>query len=119
MFLSLSLSLPFSFSFFFSQGKRENLPRRKGKRERGSPEIFAPNSLDIHTARTHARHETISRLSSAPQPPIPDIWTPYSISSILYLAALKRQLLFNPIHTRSEYVALVTAAAAGSSYRCH
>ena len=50
---------------------------------------------------------------------IPDVWTPYSISSMLYLAALKRQLLFNPIHTRSEDVALITVAAAGSSYRCH
>ena len=55
------------------RGKRENLPRRKGKRESGSPEIFTPNSLDIHTARTHARYETISRLSSAPQPSIADI----------------------------------------------
>ena len=54
---------------------------------------------------------------------IPDViiyaWTPYSISSMLYLAALKRQLLFNPIHTRSEDVALITVAAAGSSYRRH
>ena len=55
--LSLSLLLPLSFSFFlfFSQGKRENLPVQKGKRERNKPNMFTPNSLDIHTARAHAR----------------------------------------------------------------
>ena len=61
--------LSFVLFLFFSQGKRENLPGPKEKRESDRPKIFAPNSLDIHTARTHARHETISRLSSAPQPP--------------------------------------------------
>ena len=35
------------------QGKRENLPVQKVKSESHRPYIFTPNSLDIHTARTH------------------------------------------------------------------
>ena len=46
----------------------------KGKREivRGNRPLIDvhPISLDIHTARTHARHETRSWLSSAHKPPI-------------------------------------------------
>ena len=73
LFSSLSFFLSLSLSFFclsfllsFSQGKRENLPRPKGKRESRRPKIFTPNSLAIHTARTHAQHETISQLGSPP-----------------------------------------------------
>ena len=52
------------------QGKRGNVSR-------ACPRIFIQNSLDIHTARTHARHDTISRLDSPPQPPIyPDTLVP-------------------------------------------
>ena len=52
------------------EGKREYLPRPKRKRESHRPYIFTPNSLDKHTACMHARHETISWLSSAPQHPM-------------------------------------------------
>ena len=54
-----------------SQGKRENISRPKGKREKGSAIIFEIHSdLTYSCARTHERNETISRLVSAPQPPI-------------------------------------------------
>ena len=39
----------------------------KQKRGSGAPHIFTSLSLDMHTVRTNARHETISRLSSDPK----------------------------------------------------
>ena len=62
------------------EGKRENLPGPKGKRERrrASECHFDPTSHPNTARRSHARNETISRLrgglpkgrSHSPQPPM-------------------------------------------------
>ena len=73
VFLSFSLSpsrsLYLSLSLFNSREK-VTPDKAKSRRECFCPSFLAPDSLDIRTARMHARHETISRWSSAPQPPL-------------------------------------------------
>ena len=68
--LSGCLRLATSPLLFFSQRKRDHLPPEKGKGKCPGPQMFTLISLDIHTAPMHARHETISKLSSPPQPMI-------------------------------------------------
>ena len=49
-----------------TKGKRERRQTQKGKRESNGDDDFAGFPPDIHSARTHERNETISRLVSPP-----------------------------------------------------
>ena len=74
MGLSLShsrVSLSLSFSFCLKgKGKTSRRKKEKGKPR---PVDFCPE-LNRHTHRARAGHETIPRLSSAPQPPIRNVY---------------------------------------------
>ena len=75
----------------FLEGKREDVPGEKGKRESAKTEYFAQISLDIQAARTHARHET-KRFPDRANPPTSDDMTPARDPKQLLRAAVLEQL---------------------------